>query len=225
LEVIGQAENVGVRMTLKAAKTLFLDRAEVVSRLDRVARRRLAIFGGYAMRTARNLIKPKKDMTVDQLPDDLKALIGASRLSVPTGANGRPVRGAKKQRETALKSLIFPWPQTTGEPGKAPQYTVSFTNTGKKFNRFKNLIIFVVEQNLASVVIGPVIFNREDTPGLLEQGGTANRYSPEYYLRNDGTIGTNFVRKSVRIKPHPYMSTAFDRTLDAQVPRIFREIF
>jgi hypothetical protein len=223
--VIGQGENVGVRMTMKAAKSLFLDRAEVISRLDRVSRRRLAIFGGYAMRTARNLIKPKKDMTVDQLPDDLKSLIGASRLSVPTGPNGRPVKGAKKARETALKNLIFPWPQTTGRTGGPPQYTTSFTNTGKKFNRFKDLIIFVVEQNLASVVIGPIIFNREDTPGLLENGGMANRYSPEYYLRNNGTIGTNFVRKSVRIAPHPYMSTAFDRTLDAQVPRIFREIF
>lgn len=223
--MIGQNENVGVRMTLKAAKSLFLDRAEVVSRLDRVARRRLAVFGGYAMRTARNLIKPKKDMTADQLPSDLKALIGASRLAVPLGKDGRPVRGARKKQDQSLKSLVFPWPQTTGEPGRAPQYTTTFTNNGKKFNRFKNLIIFVVEQSLASVVIGPVIFNREDTPGLLEQGGIANRYSPEYYLRNDGTIGTNFEKKSVRIKPHPYMSTAFDRTLDAQVPRIFREIF
>jgi hypothetical protein len=223
--VIGQAENVGVRMTMKAAKSLFLDRAEVVSRLDRVARRRLAIFGGYAMRTARNLIKPKKDMTADQLPDELKALIGASRLAVPVGKNGRPVRGARRKIDQSLKDMVYPWPQTTGDPGRAPQYTTNFTNSGKKFNRFKDLIIFVVEQNLASVVIGPIIFNRDDTPGLLENGGQANRYSPSWYSRADGTIGTSFQKKSVRIKPHPYMSTAFDRTLDAQVPRIFREIF
>lgn len=220
--MIGQAENVGVRMTLKAAKTLFLDRAEVVSRLDRVSRRRLAIFGGYAMRTARHMIKPKKDMTVDQLPDELRALIGQSRLS-RTDSRGK--RRSGKAVAADLKREIFPWPQTTGRPGGPPQYTVTFTNTGKKFNRFKDLIIFVVEQNLASVVIGPIIFNREDTPGLLENGGQANRYSPSWYQRADGTIGTSFEKKSVRMKPHPYMSTAFDRTLDAQVPRIFREIF
>ena len=223
--MIGQAENVGVRMTMKAAKSLFLDRAEVISRLDRVARRRLAIFGGYAMRTARNLIKPKKDMTADQLPDELKALIGASRLAIPLGKNGRPVRGGRRKVDQSLKEIVYPWPQTTGQPGGPPQYTTSFTSTGKKFNRFKDLIIFVVEQNDASVVIGPIIFNREDTPGLLENGGQANRYQPNWYARANGTIGTNFEKKSVRIKPHPYMSTAFDRTLDAQVPRIFREIF
>ena len=113
--MIGQNENVGVRMTMKAAKNLFLDRAAVISRLDRVSRRRLAIFGGYAMRTARNLIKPKKDMTADQLPDELKALIGASRLAVQVGKNGRPVRGGRKKQDQALKSLVFPWPQTTGD--------------------------------------------------------------------------------------------------------------
>lgn len=223
--MIGQGENVGVRMTLKAAKQLFLDRAEVVNRLDRVSRRRLAVFGGYAMRTARHMIKPKKDMTIDQLPDELRALIGESRLAVRKNKNGRANAADRKRIERQLKEEIFPWPQTTGRPGGPPQYTVSFTNTGRKFNRFKDLIIFVVEQNLASVVIGPVIFNREDTPGLLENGGIANRYSPSWYQRVDGTIGTSFEKKSVRIKPHPYMSTAFDRALDAQVPRIFREIF
>jgi len=223
--MIGQGENVGVRMTMKAAKSLFLDRAAVISRLDRIARRRLAIFGGYAMRTARNLIKPKKDMTADQLPDELKALLGASRLEIPRGPNGRPVKGGKKSRDNSLKSDIFPWPQTTGRPGAAPQYTVDFTNNGKKFNRFKDLIVFVVEQSLQSVVIGPIIFNSDDTPGLLENGRAASRYSPQYYRRSDGSIGTSFVKKSVVIKPHPYMGTAFDRALDAQVPRIFREIF
>lgn len=223
--MIGQAENVGVRMTLKAAKTLFLDRAAVVSRLDRVARRRLAIFGGYAMRTARHMIKPKKDMTIDQLPDELRALIGESRLAVRRDSRGRALARDRKAVERKLKEEIFPWPQTTGRPGGPPQYTVTFTNTGKKFNRFKDLIVFVVEQNLASVVIGPIIFDRKDTPGLLENGGQATRYQPSYYQRADGTIGTSFEKKSIRMKPHPYMSTAFDRTLDAQVPRIFREIF
>ena len=211
-------------MTLKAAKTLFLDRAAVINRLDKVSRRRLATFGGYCMRTARNLIKPKKDMTVDQLPDDLKALIGADRLEIPKDKNGRPVRGGKKRREKDIRSIVSPWPQTTGQPGGPPQYKVSFTDTGKKFNRFKDLIIFIVEPSVNSVIIGPIIFDKKDTPGLLEFGGQANRYAPIWYQDSDGRIRADYEKRSVRFRPHPYMGTAFDRTLDAQVPRIFREI-
>lgn len=210
--------NIGLRMTVKAAKRLFLDRAAVINRLDKVARRRLATFGGYCMRVARNSIKPKRDMTLDELPDDLKSLIGQSRVSVKG-------RKARKLSEQQLKEEIYPWPQTSGNPGGPPKYTVSHNSDGKKFNQFKNLILFVVESNLQSVVIGPIIFNRQDTPGLLENGGQAVRYQPNWYRRADGSIGVNYERESERFAAHPYMGPAFDRTLDAQVPRIFREIF
>lgn len=214
---MNQNTDIGLRMTVKAAKRLFLDRAAVVSRLDKVARRRLATFGGYCMRVARNSIKPKRDMTLDELPDDLKALIGQSRLQVKG-------RKARKVSEQQLKQEIWPWPKTTSAPGQPPKFNVSYASSGRRFNQFKDLILFVVESNLQSVVIGPIIFNRQDTPGLLEDGGQAVRYQPEWYRRKDGTIGVNYERQSQTFAPHPYMAPAFDKTLDAQVPRIFREI-
>lgn len=211
-------------MTLKAAKTLFLDRAAVIQRLDRVARRRLAVFGGYTMRTARNMIKPKRDMTVSEFPDELKAVIGPQRLALKRDSRGKFVKGSGAKLQSELRSEIVPWPQTIGEPNGPPKYTVTFTQTGKKFNRFKNLIIFVVERSLASVVIGPVIFDRKDTPGLLEFGGQSNQYVPRWYRNSNGEIRTAWDRRTVRHSPHPYMGTAFDRALDAKVPRIFQDI-
>lgn len=211
-------------MTLKAAKQLFLDRPAVINRLDRVARRRLAVFGGYCMRTARNLIKPKKDMTVDQFPNELKELIGPQRLALKRDAKGKFVAGSGKKLQAELRREIIPWPQTTGAPGQPPKYTTTFTDSGKKFNRFKDVIIFIIEPSLNSVVIGPIIFDNKDTPGLLEFGGQATRYAPVWFRDNAGRIRSNWVKKSTRYAPHPYMGTAFDRTLDAQVPRIFRDI-
>lgn len=222
--MIGQSENVGVKMTLKAAKKLFLDRPAVINRLDRVARRRLATFGGYCMRTARNLIKPKKDMSVAEFPEELRALIGPQRLALKRDAKGKFVAGSGKKLQAELRREIIPWPQTTGAPGQPPKYTVTFTDGGKKFNQFKDLIIFIVEPSLASVVIGPIIFDKKDTPGLLEFGGQATRYVPTWFRDGSGQIRTTHIKRSTRYAAHPYMGTAFDRALDAKVPRIFQDI-
>lgn len=216
-----------VRMTVKQAKKLFLDRPAIINRLDKVARRRLAIFGGYTMRTARNSIKPSRDMRVDELPADIKELLGeaAQPQSTKRDVRGRFVAGAKKAQELSLRELVAPWPQTSGAPGKPPQYTLNYTYSGKKFSRFKDLIIFIVEPNLASVVIGPVIFQRSDIPGILEEGGMSSAYVPQWFKLSDGKVRANFTKKPKRIKAHPYMAPAFDTALDRQVPRIFREIF
>lgn len=216
-----------VRMTMKQAKRLFLDRPAIINRLDKVARRRLAIFGGYTLRTARNSIKPSRDMRVDELPADIKELLGelAQPQSVKRDQRGRFLAGARKAQELSVRELVAPWPQTTGTPGKAPQYALSYTNSGKKFSRFKDLIVFIVEPNLASVVIGPIIFQRSDIPGILEEGGMSNSYVPEWFKLPDGKIRAKYTKKPKRIKAHPYMAPAFDIALDRQVPRIFREIF
>ncbi len=216
-----------IRMTVKQAKRLFLDRPAIINRLDKVARRRLAIFGGYTLRTARNSIKPSRDMRVDELPADIKELLGelAQPQSVKRDQRGRFLAGARKAQELSVRELVSPWPQTTGTPGKPPQFARSYTYGGKKFSRFKDLIVFIVEPNLASVVIGPIIFDRNDVPGILEEGGMSNSYVPNWFRLPDGKIRSKFTKKAKRIKPHPYMGPAFDIALDRQVPRIFREIF
>jgi hypothetical protein len=219
-------EQFAIRMTLKQAKKLFLDRPAVISRLDKVARRRLAAFGGYTLRTARNSIKPSRDMRVDELPEDIKELLG--ELAQPQNVNrdqrGRFVAGARKAQELKARELVAPWPQTTGRPGGAPQYTLDYTYSGKKFSRFKDLIIFIVEANFASVVIGPIIFDASDIPGVLEMGGFSDSYMPRWFKLSDGRIRAEFERKRKRIKAHPYMGPAFDIALKRQIPRIFREI-
>lgn len=217
----------GIHMRLREAKGLFLDRQRIVQRVDKVARRRLATFGGFCMRTARNMIKPKRDMREAEFPEELKALLSPQRESIQRDSKGRFLKGSGKIREAELRAQITNWPQTTGEPYGPPKYRVKFTQTGKKFNQFKNLIVFIVEASLASVVIGPVIFDRKDVPGLLEYGGRVNQWVPKWYRgwRNgQPVIETTYERKTVNHAPHPYMSTAFDRAIDAQVPRIFREI-
>ena len=157
-------------------------------------------------------------MTLDELPHDVKELSGRSQIIVKG-------RKAKKSLEQQLKDEIWPWPQTTGVPGGPPKYTVTRTASGKKFNQFKDLILFILEPNLQSVVIGPIIFDPKDTPGLLEFGGVATRPMPHWYRRKDGAIRVNYEDETKRFEPHPYMGPAFDRTRDALIPRIFREIF
>lgn len=210
-------EQFAIRMTLKQAKKLFLDRPAVINRLDKVARRRLAAFGGYTLRTARNSIKPSRDMRVDELPEDIKELLGDV-------AEPQKTRKGKKAQELKARELVAPWPQTTGRPGGAPQYTLDYTYSGKKFSRFKDLIIFIVEANFASVVIGPIIFDASDIPGVLEMGGFSDSYMPRWFKLSDGRIRAEFERKRKRIKAHPYMGPAFDIALKRQIPRIFREI-
>ena len=212
----------GVDMRLRDAQRLFLDRQAVITRLDKSARRRLAVFGGYAIRTARNLIKPKRDMQAAEFPPELKALIGHDRLN-----SGKSKRAQKR----SLKKLVQDWPQTVGAPGQPPKYTVSFNiSDGKKFNRFKDLIIFVVDIDRRSVVMGPVIFDPRDIPGWLEQGGMGMARVPRFYETIDQQTGQPVILQSlsepkqVHRRPRPYMSTAFDRALDAKVPAIFREI-
>jgi hypothetical protein len=215
-----------IRMTVKQAKRLFLDRPAIINRLDKVARQRLARFGGYTMRTARNSIKPSRDMRVDELPSDIKELLGelAQPQATKRDVRGRFVAGARKAQELSVRELVAPWPQTSGRPGSAPQYTLNYTMSGKKFAKFKDLIIFIVEPNLASVVIGPVIFQRSDIPGILEEGGMSNAYVPRWFKLPDGKIRASFTKKPKRIAAHPYMGPAFDIAVDRQIPRIFREI-
>jgi hypothetical protein len=216
-------QDFALRMTVKQAKTLFLDRPAIISRLDRVARQRLAKFGAYVMKTARNSLEPKREMRADELPQDIKELIGLEKFDAKRDDRGRFLPGARKQKEQTLKEILQPWPWTTSRPGQPPQYRKDYTYSGKLFSRFRDLIFFVVEPNFASVVIGPIIFNRQDTPGLLENGGTTMAYRPRWFATK-GVVRAAYEKQPVNVAPRPYMAPAFDTAVDRMIPRIFREI-
>lgn len=219
------AEEFGIRMTVKQAKTLFLDRPAIVSRLDKVSRRRLATFGAYVMRTARNSLEPKRDMRADELPQEIKELVGLEKFNIQRDKKGRFLSGARKAKDVELKQIVAPWPQTTSRPNSPPNYRKDTTFSGKIFSRFRDLILFIVDPNFASVVIGPIIFDRKDVPGFLEYGGTAMAYRPTWFKTDDDKIRAYYTKKPVQMAARPYMGPAFDTAVDRKIPGIFREIF
>lgn len=218
------AEEFGIRMTVKQAKTLFLDRPAIISRLDKVARRRLATFGAYVMRVARNSLEPKRDMRADELPQEIKELVGLDRFEAKRDSRGRFLPGSRKAKDAELREIVQPWPQTTSRPGSPPFYRKDYTYSGKLFSRFRDLILFIVEPNFASVVIGPIIFDKKDIPGLLEYGGTTVAYRPRWFLAEEDKVRAAYAKEPVTIAPRPYMGPAFDKAVDRKIPAIFRDI-
>lgn len=218
-------QDFAIRMTVKQAKALFLDRPAIISRLDKVARRRLATFGAYVMKVARNSLEPKRDLRADELPQEIKELVGLDKFEVKRDKRGRFLPGARKAQDAELKDIVQPWPQTISAPNSPPNYRKDYTFSGKIFSRFRDLILFIVEPNLASVVIGPIIFDNKDIPGLLEYGGTTVAYRPRWFLAEENKVRASFEKKPVTVAPRPYMRPAFDTAIDRQIPRIFRDIF
>jgi hypothetical protein len=221
---MSRGDEVGLRMTVKQAKTLFLDRPAIVNQLDRVSRRRLATFGAYCMRVARNSLTPKRDLRADELPQEIKELVGLDRLLVRRDKRGRFLAGGKKAKDAELKQIVQPWPQTISDPNSPPNYRKDYTFSGKIFSRFRDLILFVLEPNMASVVIGPIIFDKSDIPGKLEYGGTMIAYRPTWFLAGENQVRAYYEKKPVQVAPRPYMRPAFDVAVDRKIPAIFREI-
>lgn len=215
-----------VRTTIRAAGSKFMEPEALYSRKDRNAKAILRRIGGYAVRVAKNSLKPKRDLPFAQFPDQLKLLIGASRMAIRRNAKGQFLAGSGKKLLADLRKDLSHWPQSTGEPGGPPRVTVRITKAGKRFTQFKNLIRADVE-GFESVVFGPESRTSADVPGDVEFGGSQPRKKmvwkkvyrkgkPFFVFTREGTESKNH-------KPRPYIGPAFDRTMDALIPSIFRE--
>jgi len=222
----------GFKIRLKAAGREFLRPGPVMSAADREGKKKLFQVGSLAMTIARRSLKPKRDATEAQFPDELKALI-AGNATLPAGqgrnALGQFTAGAKAARTSSLREIIKPWPTTSARPGQPPLVTVIITKAGRSFKPFKNLIVYQVEMNRRSVVIGPEVNDGRDVPGILESGGAATQTRRVWTaLMIDGKVQYRLVKHgkvATRRRAFPYIAPAFDKTMDKLVPKIFKDIF
>lgn len=210
-----------------SAKT-FVDPVALMNRKDAAAPKILRKIGAYAVRTIRNSLKEKRRLKVSEFPDELKLLIGATRMAAARTKKGTVSRSKMKLLEAELRDQIVSWPMSTSEPGRPPKVSVTITKIGKRFKRFKNLISFEVN-GVTSVLMGPEVQTPFDIPGDLEFGGAKPRPAvkwvrfykdgkPKFVLQRNGvTTQTRAAR--------PYVGPGFDRTTDALIPKIFKDFF
>jgi hypothetical protein len=222
----------GFKIRLKAAGREFLRPGPVMSAADREGKKKLFQVGSLAMTIARRSLKNKRDATEAQFPEQLRALI-AENKTVPAAqgrdSSGRFVAGAQATRTASLREIIKPWPQTSAMPGQTPHVTVVRTKTGRAFKPFKNMIVYQVEMDRRSVIIGPEVNNGRDVPGILESGGTSTQVNRLWTaLKIDGITQYRLVKHgkiATRRQAFPYIAPAFDKTMDKLVPKIFKDIF
>lgn len=115
-------------------------------------------------------------------------------------------------RKAAQESITRPTRKSArSAPGKPP-----FSQTG----RLKKSILFSYDKASHSVVVGPTLFSSKHgvIPGTLEHGGTTSVKAMRVEFVNGKKV---FVptggRKTIKVKPRPFMRPALERSQDALV--------
>jgi hypothetical protein len=220
--------NLKLQVKVRAAARTFVDPVALMTRKDAAAPKILKKIGAYAVRTIRNSLKEKRRLKVSEFPDELKLLIGATRMAAARTKKGTVSRSKMKLLEAELREQIISWPMSTSVPGQPPKVTVEITKTGRRFKRFKNLISFEVN-GVTSVLMGPEVQSPFDIPGDLEFGGAKPRPAVKWVrFYKDGKPKVVLQRNGVTTQTRaarPYVGPGFDRTTDALIPKIFKDFF
>lgn len=188
-----------VGANLKKIKASFLDRPAVISSLDRAAVSRLKRVGSLTRTVARRSMR-KGGQPLKQRsrwPAELIALAGSTPLS---------------------KLDINPMPRRSAAPGEPPRY---------RTKSIRDKIFFVTSQDRRSVVIGPQIYKRGDTPGIVEFGGTSSEPARRWVAWWEGGVRKIRLAKGGRgrtkVKPRPYMAPAYNTAIDRLIPGIWQD--
>lgn len=125
------------------------------------------------------------------------AQIGARRVKVLSKA-GAFVR---TRARTSMRKR-----KGTSPPGQPP-----YAHEGS----LRRLVLFGYDRSSDSVIVGPVGFNKSVAPAALEFGGESTR---SFFSKRQGRV----MKKTVQIRPRPYMGPALDREA-ARFPGLFKD--